>query len=157
MAGEGWSTSRRREQLSPVLGSLARVVRPVGAVLAGVLVLVGCASGPIAERLKEFDPAEVQEVRDGYERDGLNYDEGNVLDTLVMERECRQIRSGLAELASGASNQDIADRFDQILVEDNKERQPYMAVYFQGVVDEMRLGDPANIQEYVELNCMNVK
>lgn len=110
----------------------------------------------VASRLAAFDPAEVQKVRDSYEKDGWAFDDGNVLDVLVMEQECRDIRSGLASLDSGAAAGGLADHFDVVLVEDNLSRQPEIAEYFQRVVSELRAGDPTNLREYLELNCESV-
>lgn len=125
--------------------------------LAATSLVLGCGSDPVAEKLAEFDPAEAQEIRDSFERDGWGYSEESVLGILVMERECREIRSTLADLASGSRAEDVADYLDDLLVEQNRERQPDMATYFQRVVDELRSGAPGNLQEYLEINCENVE
>lgn len=121
------------------------------------MVVGGCAPDPIAVAMSEFDAAEVQEVRDHLERTGWSYSEENLLSILVMERGCREIRSSLGDLASGGRADDVADYLDDLLVEQNRERQPDSAEYFQRVVDELRSGSPGNLQEYLEINCENVQ
>lgn len=134
-----------------------RLWRLVALTLSATIVVGGCTSDPIAEALSEFDPTETQEVRDHLEGAGWDYSEENLLSILVMERGCREIRSSLADLASGSRVEDVADYLDDLLVEQNRERQPNSAEYFQRVVDELRSGSPGNLQEYVEINCENVE
>lgn len=122
-----------------------------------VAALAACGADPVADKLAEFDPAEAQAIRDDFEREGWTYSEESVLGILVGERECRQIRAALADLAAGSPVDEIADHLDEVLVVQNEVFQPDMAVYFQGVVDELRSGSPTNIQEYLELNCEYVQ
>lgn len=129
----------------------------IAGLAVSVLLIGGCAQDPVAEALSEFDPAEAQEIRDSFERDGWGYSEESVLGILVMERECREIRTGLADLASGGGVERVADYLDDLLVEQNRVRQPDLATYFQRVVDELRSGSPGNLQEYLEINCEDVE
>lgn len=134
-----------------------RALPKLAALAVSVTIVVGgCAPDPIAVAISEFDAAEVQEVRDHLGRAG-DYREESVLSILAMERGCREIRSSLADLASGEPLEDAADFLDDLLVEQNRALRPSSAEYFQRVVDELRAGSSVRLQGYLDSNCENVE
>jgi len=157
VSGAGRSGLSGPPQSWPAKGLVVASRARGAALVAMVLVIAGCAPNATAAALAEFDPDEAQEIRDSFERDGWSYSEESVLGILVMERECREIRSSLADLASGAPLDDVADHLDDLLVEQNRLHHPNSAEYFQVVVDELRSGSPTNLQEYLDINCENVQ
>lgn len=134
----------------------ARKVSLLVATLFVGLATTGCGSDATAQAIASFDPAEVQMLRDQAEDQGMEVDDELLLSTLQFREDCRTIADGLGRLAAGDSAEEVADDLVGLVDSTVEQGQADMADYYRQVVDEVRLGDSSNLQEFHENSCADV-
>ena len=95
-------------------------------------------------------------LRDQAAAANFESDDESMLAILEYRQSCRDIRSGLDDLAAGASPDTVADTLEAQIVEPFRETQPESTEHNQMLVDALRLGDPAAMLRNHTLNCADV-
>lgn len=130
----------------------------VGAALLGLVVgLTGCAPNQTEREIAKFDPAEVQMLRENAQSEGLDVDDVLLLSTLRFREVCRDVAGGLADLASGSDANTVADSLGEITEIARADGQPDMVDAYTAMIDELRLGDSSQLQNFHLGNCSDVK
>ena len=129
----------------------------MGLILASLMLAGGCGKSETAEAIEQYDPAEVQMLRDQAAASGIELTDELLLSTLQARDDCRTIRAALDSMTAGRTDDEAMQKFKD-LPADNRERgQLDQANYFQTLVDSALLGDPSIAKDYHEKNCADVK
>lgn len=129
----------------------------MGFIVTGLLLAGGCGKSDAAKAIEQYDPAEVQMLRDQGAASGIEVTDEILLSTLQARDDCRTIRAALDSMAAGRTDDEAMQKFKD-LPADNRERgQVDQASYFQTLVDSALLGDPSIAKDYHDKNCADVK
>ncbi|MDR0626099.1 MAG: hypothetical protein LBG11_02370 [Bifidobacteriaceae bacterium] len=122
-------------------------------VVASVLAwLGGCAEDPVAAEIAEYDPDEVAALREQADQVG-GVDDSFLLSTLRFREQCRVIKAGLAEYAASGNEDAAADSVQPIVDMANESGQAETGVYYQEMIDALRLGDVSALKDWDTNNC----
>ena len=134
-----------------------KIQRALAVVFVVLFVATGCGSSEAEEALAQYDPAEVQMLRDQAKESDTDVTDSLLLSTLQARDDCRTIAAALQAMTAGQTAGDAMDKLADLPETNRKRGQNDQADYFQTVVDKALLGDPSVAKDYHDKNCADVQ